>query len=86
MADQFSPNGDGLNDLLLLRSEPLNAFEMRVYNRWGEQVYTANDPAEGWDGNQRNTQAPSGVYAIQLILDFADGTHLETLRHVTLVR
>ncbi|MDO7741092.1 MAG: gliding motility-associated C-terminal domain-containing protein, partial [Flavobacteriales bacterium] len=86
LADQFSPNGDGLNDLLLVRSEPLNAFEMRVYNRWGEQVYTAKDPAEGWDGNQRNTEAPSGVYAIQLILDFADGTHLETLRHVTLVR
>ena len=86
LADQFSPNGDGLNDLLLVRSEPLNAFEMRVYNRWGEQVYMANDPVEGWNGNQRNTQAPSGVYAIQLILDFADGTHLETLRHVTLVR
>lgn len=86
LADQFSPNGDGLNDLLQLRSEPLNAFEMRVYNRWGEQVWISLDPEEGWDGHQRDKSAPSGVYAVQLTLDFADGTHLETMRHVTLVR
>lgn len=86
LADQFSPNGDGLNDLLLVRSEPLNAFEMRVFNRWGEQVWISLDHQEGWDGSQREKEAPSGVYAVQLILDFADGTHLETIRHVTLVR
>lgn len=86
LADQFSPNGDQLNDQLLVRSEPLDDFEMTVFNRWGEQVWQTHDPEEGWDGNQRNQPAPSAVYAVRLNMIFEDGTQVKTTRHVTLVR
>ena len=86
LADQFSPNGDNLNDVLLVRSEPLESFHMEVYNRYGQWVWESNDVAEGWDGSMRDRPAPSAVYAVKLTLDFEDGTHLETSKHVTLVR
>ena len=86
LADQFSPNGDNLNDVLLVRCEPLDSFHMEVYNRYGQWIWESHDVAEGWDGRMRNGAAPSAVYAVKLTLDFEDGTHLETSKHVTLVR
>jgi len=86
LADQFSPNGDLLNDVLVVRSEPLDAFEMMVFNRWGELVWQTVDPTDGWDGQWRNRPAPSAVYAVRLSMDFQDGTRIKTTQHVTLVR
>lgn len=86
LADQFSPNGDNLNDVLLVRSEPLEAFHMEVYNRYGQWIWESTDPDIGWDGRMRNQEAPSAVYAVRLTLDFEDGTLLETSKYVTLVR
>ena len=86
LADQFSPNGDNLNDLLLVRSEPLESFEMTVFNRWGEQVWISEDVEIGWDGMHRNIPAPSAVYAVRLNLHFEDGTRIKIMKNVTLVR
>ena len=86
LADQFSPNGDDLNDVLLVRSEPLESFEMTVYNRWGEQVWMSEDVEMGWNGMQRGKPAPSAVYAVRLNLHFEDGTRIKTTKNVTLVR
>ena len=86
LADQFSPNGDGLNEHLVLRSHPLTAFHMRVINRWGELVADLNTPQPGWDGTFRGQPAPTGVYVVHLDLTFTDGSTVTTSRHVTLVR
>ena len=47
----FTPNGDGLNDLarpILLGMKSLNYF--RIYNRFGELVYTTTEIGKGWNG------------------------------------
>lgn len=47
----FTPNGDGLNDLarpILLGMRSLNYF--RVYNRFGELVYSTTEIGKGWNG------------------------------------
>ncbi len=47
----FTPNGDGLNDLL--RPVPVGISKFvyfRVYNRYGQLVYSANEFISGWDG------------------------------------
>lgn len=38
------------------------AFNMVVFDRWGEKVYEGDDPFSGWDGNFRNRKMPPGVY------------------------
>ena len=44
----FSPNGDGVNDLFVIRGvEPLNA-SLQVFNRWGNKVYASNNYQNQW--------------------------------------
>jgi gliding motility-associated-like protein len=40
----------------------LKNFNIRVFNRWGELVFTSNDPEIGWDGAISGGEAQTGVY------------------------
>lgn len=63
----FTPNGDGINDVFKLKTMvKLFEFEIRLFNRWGNQIYAYKGEPEGfsWDGTLHgNGQgAPDGVY------------------------
>jgi gliding motility-associated-like protein len=64
LPDAFSPNGDGLNDAFMPYGNDLrgNAYEFRVYNRWGEQVFETRETGSGWDGTFDHEPCMSGVY------------------------
>lgn len=62
----FTPNGDGVNEVW--RVPALNAFkryDIRVYNRYGQMVYSAKDVNSGWDGRGH----PAGVYVYMISID-----------------
>jgi gliding motility-associated-like protein len=46
----FTPNGDGLNDLLHVIPIGVTLDYFRVFNRWGQRVFETIDPKKGWDG------------------------------------
>ncbi|MEZ5024822.1 MAG: gliding motility-associated C-terminal domain-containing protein [Chitinophagales bacterium] len=47
----FTPNGDGLNDELLVRYVGnYDSFNFRIYNRWGGLVFETDDIEIGWNG------------------------------------
>ena len=58
----FSPNRDGINDLWKLESgcneAAITEFELRVFNRWGDLLFSSNNIQEGWDGGEEQ----NGVY------------------------
>lgn len=59
----FTPNGDGLNDKFYpfpVGIKSLNYF--RVFNRWGQLVYSTTTLMAGWDGKLAGVDQPSGVY------------------------
>ncbi len=59
----FSPNGDGQNDVFRPFSDcPLEDFSLKVYNRWGVEVFSSNDPMQGWNGQLQTKQAPGATY------------------------
>lgn len=59
----FTPNGDGLNDILKVKAVGFRAFHyFRIFNRWGNMIFTTTDPINGWDGTIRGTKQPNGVY------------------------
>jgi gliding motility-associated-like protein len=69
----FSPGENGKNPDFKLSGEgiDLSTFEMRIYNRWGEQVCFTRDMEKGWDGKiNGNKIAEPGVYAY--LLSFYD--------------
>ncbi|MBL0288374.1 MAG: gliding motility-associated C-terminal domain-containing protein [Bacteroidetes bacterium] len=64
LPNSFSPNGDGINDKLYIRTEEL--FEnviLRVFNRWGELVFETNDQKIGWDGRYKGFDAIGDSFA-----------------------
>ena len=58
----FTPNGDGNNDVLYVRSEIMNQFVFRVYNRLGELMFETRDLSNGWDGKYKGEKCTPGVY------------------------
>lgn len=60
----FTPDNDGINDAFAITGRQIRLFEIWIYNRWGELVYTSKDLDEVWMGdvNGGTHFAPNGVY------------------------
>jgi gliding motility-associated-like protein len=70
----FSPNGDGLNDTFLPKFRGLEDFEMHIFNKWGELVYSAYSlEDQGWDGRLRGKMSPNGNYVYKIIYRSVEG-------------
>jgi gliding motility-associated-like protein len=47
----FTPNGDRLNDVLIPITAGITKLDFfRIYNRWGELVFSTSEFGKGWDG------------------------------------
>lgn len=59
----FTPNGDGLNDVLKPIAVGIERIEyFRVYNRWGQLVFSTTTNGEGWDGKIGGRNETTGTY------------------------
>lgn len=59
----FTPNRDGLNDLFSAHSRcPIVEYQITIVNRWGQEVFNANDIQTAWDGKQRGYFLDAGIY------------------------
>jgi gliding motility-associated-like protein len=59
----FTPNGDGLNDLLFVaHSETVSAGSIKIFDRWGGLLYLNNTLNFKWDGTQNGRPLPQSVY------------------------
>ncbi len=67
----FTPDGNGLNDVFLPLGETLRKYELRIFNRWGEQLFESFKPTDGWNGKSRNTgkDLPPGVYIYRISVE-----------------
>jgi len=59
----FTPNGDNLNDNFTVFGQYVAGFEMKIFNRWGELLFTTDNIQTGWDGTFRGNEMPEGTYA-----------------------
>lgn len=59
----FTPNSDGLNDLLKAIPVGIREFQFfYIYNRWGQEVFATKDFRRGWDGRFNSGQTVPGAY------------------------
>lgn len=70
----FSPNGDGINDIYQpLRTSYVERVDMKIFNRWGIQVFQTEDPDIMWDGKISGSNqlvAPGVYYYICLVYEY----------------
>lgn len=63
----FTPNGDGLNDIFRPITIGYRSLRyLRVFDRWGEEVYFGKSLEAGWNGNYKGKKAEMGVYFWEL--------------------
>ena len=66
--DVLTPNGDNVNDTWTIIN--INRFPgtvVKVFNRWGNEVFTSNSYSNDWRGTNKNGKTlPAGSYYYQL--------------------
>jgi gliding motility-associated-like protein len=83
----FTPNGDGLHDILYFHSRTLAQLEsFRVFDRWGSMVYEGKSVSEGWDGTISGSVAEQGVYIYTVTGKCDSGYDVQASGTVTLIR
>jgi len=64
--DVFSPNADGINDILEIKGDLSQNFQLIIFNQWGNAVFATSDPTQGWNGQQDGKPAKEGNYFYRL--------------------
>jgi gliding motility-associated-like protein len=82
----FTPNGDGENDVFLVRGGPFKSMNLRIYNNWGQFIFESNDQLEGWNGTYNGTEQPIGVYVWVVEVEMLNGKKIKRTGDVTLLR
>lgn len=84
----FSPNGDGLNDEFIPTGLlfGVTEYRLRIWTRWGANIYTTNQPQEGWDGTFNGKQSPGGGYLWDVSFLDVNGDQMAFKGGVVLVR
>lgn len=70
--NSFSPNGDNKNDIWYIHGKNVIGFEVHVYNRVGELVYSSSDINKGWDGTYRGTKENTNTYKYIVKVNYTD--------------
>lgn len=65
----FSPNEDMQNDFFHIDGlEEYPETELRIFNRWGMQVYHSSDYKNDWQGTWNGAPVPDGSYFYRIVL------------------
>jgi gliding motility-associated-like protein len=82
----FSPNGDGVNDILYVYGGPFKKLDFKIYNNWGELIFESDKQSLGWDGKRKEIDQAIGVYVYTLSVITEDDMKHELHGDVTLLR
>ncbi len=67
--DVLTPNGDGINDTwMIVNIERFQNAKLNVYNRWGNEVFSAVNYNNDWNGTSSSggDALPTGSYFYQI--------------------
>jgi gliding motility-associated-like protein len=87
MPNVFTPNDDSKNDLFVpIIYKHVPSSTLKIYNRWGAEIYYSQFVLEGWNGEHFSEDCPEGIYYWVLEYQTNKGYHHTLTGHVTLLR
>ena len=89
LPNAFTPNNDGENDVLRLRSiflDRLSDYELMIYNRWGQEIFRTQNVLDGWDGTFRGEELAPDVYGFYMRVRCPEGEELIQKGNISLLR
>lgn len=82
----FSPNNDGFNDEVFVRSLDIKTMTLQIYNRWGELIFETEDQKIGWNGTSQGKELDFGVYVYRFEATLLSGEKVAQSGSITLFR
>ena len=79
--NSFTPNLDGLNEIFrpVLYGCEMEKYSFQIFNRWGERLFSTEDPNAFWDGTYNDKNVPAGLYVY--VLNYA--TRRQEVSHLS---
>ena len=82
----FTPNDDGINDVLYIRSNFVTNIYLTIYDRWGEKIFETTDITKGWNGIFKDKPLDQGVYGYYMTFTCNNGEESFKKGNITLMR
>lgn len=82
----FTPNNDGRNELFMPVSRNESLLDFAVFDRWGEKLYSTNQPNTGWNGTFQGIECEQDVYVWKLTVTSRNGQQKKLTGYVSLLR
>lgn len=82
----FTPGRFGANAIVKVAGFGIGKMDWKIYNRWGQIVFSTTDRKQGWDGTFKGTLQPIDVYTYTLDVTFTDGKTQRKTGDITLLR
>ncbi|MCB9231829.1 MAG: gliding motility-associated C-terminal domain-containing protein [Bacteroidia bacterium] len=83
----FTPNGDGINDLFVpVYQGEISDYRLVIFDRYGRQIFSANNLNSAWDGTLHGQSVHSGVYIYGITFSDEKGQPQSRSGSITLLR
>jgi gliding motility-associated-like protein len=83
----FTPDGNALNDVFAPVTIGVYNYELEIYDRWGEKIFTSNNVNKGWNGFYKGNLCKQDIYAWRILFKNVVDQRLEEYHgHVLLLR
>lgn len=82
----FTPNDDGINDEWKVGYRSLLSFHCTIFDRYGTQIISFDDPTKGWDGKYKGKLVKPGVYFYVIEATGADGKTYKKGGDINIIR
>jgi gliding motility-associated-like protein len=88
VANAFTPNGDGINDLWKVYEsyECLKNVTVHVFNRYGSKIYESKDYRNTWDGRYQGKSVPDATYYAVIDFTLVSGKIFTVKTDLTILR
>jgi gliding motility-associated-like protein len=82
----FTPNNDGNNDILKVRGRWISKLQFVVFNRWGQEMFSTTDVANGWNGVFKGNEVAPDVYNYYLQVTCLDNKTFTKRGNTSLIK
>lgn len=82
----FSPNNDGINDLFCPLGSCIESVNYKIYNRWGENIFSSTSVNNCWDGTYKGEKVNSGVYVYKCSSILSNGRLVENSGQINVLK
>ena len=82
----FTPDKFGTNGVVKVLGYGIAKMDWKIYNRWGQNIFSSTSQSTGWDGTFNGVTQPMDVYTYTLDVVFSDGKKFRKTGDISLLR